>query len=365
MMLPSIEALELRQLFSTYVADPTSGDSGQIDQPSINPPVVYRYGERVYVGTRTLIGDQTVSQVEMYRDSGRQNLQFRTLTIAGADNVGLVNVTGESGVLVSVQQGNAAVLEEYNVKGSRDRGFTAVVQQKNAVAQFTAATSPNGDGEVETVIAIRRGKITRTYLARFDYIGVPDPKFGDDGFVQVASGSRAADVEITGNDLDGGYTYYGIRGQPGVTRLRRNGTKDISFGDRGRIADTWDGADTIFFGGDGDGDSGVEVLDRPTQIDGFAGTRIRMYTAAGRPDMSFGTGGQVLLARIGNARPGPQTLGQYNSRIYSLNVNGSLDTDFDGDGSAPVPAGDIIALDTGAGYIAIAGNTIIHLVLQT
>ena len=106
------------------------------------------------------------------------------------------------------------------------------------------------------------------------------------------------------------YSYPGIPGA-GVTRLRFNGTRDLSYGHRGIAAIDDTGVDSLV----GIGDDALFIADRPTNDPNFVGTRLRRFTASGQLDTTCGDDGELLIPRIGHDKPGPQADGQYNDRL--------------------------------------------------
>jgi uncharacterized delta-60 repeat protein len=216
-----------------------------------------------------------------------------------------------------------------------------------------------GDGIVTTVVGgwgaealaiLPNGKIVAAGggLARYLPDGSLDPVFDGDGKVTTGPG-RGVAIQANGRIVTAG-------GGPDfqVARYRRDGSLDPTFGGDGRVTtdlgsedEAWD----VVVQADGK----IVVAGVSLVIDGLAGDfAVVRYNPDGSLDGSFGTGGVVLteLAGWGFALAlqddgkivvaGTAGLSQvsYDVALVRYEIDGDLDTSFDGDGIAIADLGD-------------------------
>lgn len=222
--------------------------------------------------------------------------------------------------------------------GQRDEGQTVLIQPDGKI--LVAGWIETGSG----------GASTRDFgVARYDTDGTLDSSFDGDGLVTLdvdGDEDRVRDlaVQSDGKILAGGWATIGGQRDFALARLNADGTLDLSFGDDGLL--TLDHLDTgtsllvqedgkILFGGRNASDSNAD----------FAVVRL---AADGMPDSGFGTDGTVTVDFDGDRDSGVHMVQQADGKILvagnatvdgqrdfalaRLNVDGTLDASFAGDG---------------------------------
>ena len=211
----------------------------------------------------------------------------------------------------------------------------------------------------------------RVAVARLNRNGTLDTTFSGDGKTLFSWGplSRAEAVLVLPN---GKLLVAGFSGPEGgnmqVARLNPNGALDQTFGTGGKAP--------VDFGGDDFGLALVRQANGRILVAGqssAAGAVVARLRANGALDPDFGADGRVTLPGGGTARAvrlqpvsriivAGSPLGSAVMTVTRLRGNGSLDTTFDGDGTATIDFGTLsdVAGDAAVqpdGKIVVAGST--------
>jgi len=212
------------------------------------------------------------------------------------------------------------------------------------------------------------------HLARYNADGSLDSSFGVGGRVISDFGgmdiAMAVAVQSDGKILVAGYQHNSTRDFI-LARYHVDGSLDLSFGDGGRV--TTDFASST--------DYGLSIAvqtDDKILVGGYAYSggsynfALARYTADGRLDPGFGTGGKVTTDFAGSTDYGramalqsdgkivvagqAYVSGSYDFAVARYNTNGTLDTTFDGDGKATTSFGS----GTDEAYaVAVQGDKIV------
>ena len=221
--------------------------------------------------------------------------------------------------------GDGMALVRYNSDGSLDLGFGT----NGIVATFTG-TGASADAlalQADGKIVVAGSSIMAGFvLVRYDSNGSVDPMFGTNGQVTTSFNANplhydyahSIAIQSDGKIIAAGASYTGDYSDFALARYETNGSLDTTFDGDGKVITD--------FGGSNDG-----------------------YSIALQPD------GKLVMAG-----------GRWNGSAYDFalaryNINGSLDTAFDGDGKVITDLGNsefssAVALQ-GDGKIVLAGNT--------
>jgi uncharacterized delta-60 repeat protein len=228
---------------------------------------------------------------------------------------------------------------------------------------YGAALQPDGK------IVLAGDSRLQVAVVRLKANGALDTTFDGDGKKILSWGAigRATAVVVAPN---GKILLGGFSGPEGgniqVARLKANGALDTTFGTAG-IA-------TIDFGGDDFGEAMARQADGRIVVAGrssAAGAVVARLRASGTLDPDFGGDGRVTLPGGGSVsavlvQPDRKIVvagnasGSAMMTVTRLMPNGSLDTTFDGDGTATIDFGSLADLAAGAalqpdGKIVVAG----------
>jgi uncharacterized delta-60 repeat protein len=235
------------------------------------------------------------------------------------------------------------------------------------------------------------------FLARFNANGSMDDSFGDDGkrFIDfggqdfgnaiaidyngtAATNHRWGTIVIAGNSDDNDSLYPVLDSVVAVARLTPSGAFDATFGDGGRVMDSFNGAPSSQANG---------VLIEPgsrvvvagavrstlsvPNNENFAVARFRVF---GTPDTTFGTGGRIITSLHGNdfARDvvrsvdGGLIVGGVTDGAFGLvkyTVAGALDAGFGQGGKVITPMSDTagvarLAYGPGKRIVAVGGQNL-------
>lgn len=228
---------------------------------------------------------------------------------------------------------------------------------------FAAVRQPDGKivlgGYTTTVTALPSPAFA---LVRLKTDGTLDTTFGTGGKVQTDVGGDDW-IFALALQPDGKILAAGITGSPGshdfaLVRYNANGSLDTAFGTGGKVKTDFSGREdrpaAVAVQKDGKilvaGASSLTAAANSPQQAALA-----RYTAAGKPDTTFGTGGKLLLALGGRSAATAlkvlstgkilvgggllQAAGGYNFLLVRLNANGSLDTTFGTNGKATTDFG--------------------------
>ncbi|GGO31717.1 hypothetical protein [Deinococcus humi] len=171
-------------------------------------------------------------------------------------------------------------------------------------------------------------------VVRYTRDGEQDTTFGNGGKVIIDFAGRsdtARAVVVQGDGkivVAGSATNAGNEERFGVARLTTNGTLDTNFGVGGRVV-------TAFAGSSADRASAILVQPDGRVVVGgqasFASSAsgvdfaLARYTAAGAPDASFGTGGQITTAMsTGNAKDTVRALALQGTGIVAVGGEGDF-----------------------------------------
>lgn len=207
---------------------------------------------------------------------------------------------------------------------------------------------------------------TNAVLVRYNTDGTRDTSFGNDGQVMndyyaVANAqgwnSDVLNIKVLpdGKILTYGGAYLGYGGNTELTRYNSNGSLDISFNNSGHIrcsSSPIGGADSMLIQPDGKiVVLGHQIL-QPTPGVYNSQFILQRFTADGMIDTSFGTDG-IIITTFGFGYNTPRAMAlqpdgkiiavgaSFDNRfgIVRYNVNGQLDTTFDGDGKVTTSFG--------------------------
>ncbi len=240
--------------------------------------------------------------------------------------------------------------------GNLGKRVTQIVSSGNAI--FALAIQP--DGKILAGGFSHNGNDNDYALARYTIDGTLDNEFGTGGIIIKNLGLDAGQPNDTANDiiLQGdriilaGYSIAGGANDFSAVRYLSNGAIDTTFGGSGTGI-----LNTPFTTGSADSATsmalapgGKLVLAGYTQTGTRSVFALTRYSADGILDNTFGTGGKVTTAisdlddRISDIeiRPDgkivavgytrPASTGRFSMQMVRYNVDGSLDSSFDGDG---------------------------------
>ena len=249
-----------------------------------------------------------------------------------------------------------------------------------------SATLIQPDGKIVVAGSMNNGPTVEPYVARYNADGTLDPGFGPAGNGVFAfsiqpshDGLYAVALQSDGKILVAGYAHNGLNNDFAIVRLNTNGTLDTTF--------DGDGIRLIDIAGDNDTARGIAVQsDGKIVVGGVAAVAgnndfaVVRLNADGSLDASFGTGGKVTTAIGAGADEARGLAIQTDGKIlltgYShngtnedvalvrYNTDGSLDTNFDGDGKRTLAIGsgydvaNAVALQSD-GKIVVAGDSLI------
>jgi uncharacterized delta-60 repeat protein len=269
--------------------------------------------------------------------------------------------------------------------GSGGKVLTDFPGSNDDLGFAVAATQP--DGKVVMVggtqsAALGGGDFA---LARYNADGSPDTGFGAGGEVTTDFGNssdqaRAVAVQADGKIVVGGVTSLsGGGGDFALARYNSDGTLDVSFGTGGKMTTnfgfvatpfgtvpTYDTATGLAIQGDGK----IVLVGQSDYFDPFSNTdannlEMARYNSDGTPDVSFGSGGQVVTDLGATNLIAAEAVGlQADGKIVvtqgpilaRFNAGGSLDAGFGVGGAVTtVLASRALALQ-GDGGIVLAGT---------
>ncbi|MFF0494362.1 hypothetical protein ACFYTQ_35540 [Nocardia sp. NPDC004068] len=222
-------------------------------------------------------------------------------------------------------QGDNFVVLRYTPDGKPDPGFGRdgmVSTDFGGRADVAAAVAIQSDGKI-VVAGTSHGTVTgdNIAVARYTGEGVLDPNFGDSGKVSADLGTRADHANAVALAADGRIIVAGSTHDPGrgdnfvLVGYTRDGKQDTAFGDGGRVSTDFDGKADIAYAlavaPDG------KLVATGTSHGTTTGDNIALarYTANGKPDAGFGTGGKVSTDLGGNAEHGNAVVVQRDGRI--------------------------------------------------
>ena len=249
-----------------------------------------------------------------------------------------------------------------------------------------SATLIQPDGKIVVAGSMNNGSTVEPYVARYNADGTLDPSFGPAGngiysfSIQPSNdGLYAMALQSDGKILVAGYAHNGMNNDFAIVRFNTDGSLDTTFDS--------DGIRLIDIAGDNDTARGIAVQsDGKIVVGGVAAVAgnndfaVVRLNADGSLDASFGTGGKITTAIGAGADEARGLAIQTDGKIvltgYShngtnedvalvrYNTDGSLDTNFDGDGKRTLAIGsgydvaNAVALQSD-GKIVVAGDSLI------
>ncbi|HEX5444862.1 MAG TPA: hypothetical protein VFW87_13580, partial [Pirellulales bacterium] len=251
------------------------------------------------------------------------------------------------------------LLARYNANGQLDSTFGAGGIALNALGNERQITL-QPDGKIVAVGGDANGFV----VARYNADGSLDSTFGTGGvkaFIISSSDSAlalAVALQGDGKIVAAGLTNDGAKRNIAVARLDTDGTLDSTFGSQG-IVDTAlrAGSDAAFTVAVAPGGKIVVAGSSQSSPDVFDAALVR-YSPDGTLDSTFGDAGVDILAPSPTGSSIIQVAAQPDGKIVAsgtltapastnqlpfvsrLNIDGSLDTSFDGTGVASVSIGD-------------------------
>ena len=179
--------------------------------------------------------------------------------------------------------------------GNRGRVTTDIA---GGAGDSATALAVQADGKL-VVAGLTSGPAGQDFaLVRYRPNGTVDPSFGNHGrvttdFAGGADAAHALVIQADGKLVAAGSATFGTNQDFAIARYHPNGTPDLSFGAGGRatidIAGAFDEARVLVL-------QGGKLVAAGFTFTGDAATgdfAVARFTAGGRPDGSFGTGGKV------------------------------------------------------------------------
>jgi uncharacterized delta-60 repeat protein len=248
-------------------------------------------------------------------------------------------------------------LARYNTDGSLDTSFGVggtVTTDFSSNTDSAAGVAVQSDGKIILVGATDSTGAGDFALARYTASGSLDSSFGSGGkvttdFSRRIDGARAVALQGDGKIVVAGLSYTvgktGYNGDDEIALARYNtdGSLDTSFGSRGKVLTSIGSGAAVTYGVALQGDGKIVVSGSALGNSGdFA---IARYTAGGRLDTTFGSGGTVLtdfaghadqafgvaiqgdgkIVAVGETNPGS---GYDDFALARYTTSGSLDTTF-------------------------------------
>jgi uncharacterized delta-60 repeat protein len=257
-----------------------------------------------------LLGGQLAAAGPAAADPGRLDPGF------GTGGKTTTRFAGDAGATAAVLQDGKVVAAGFAVTGATtDFALTRYRPNGTLDTSFgnhgrVTTDIAGGAGDQATALAVQAdGKLVAAGLtsgpAGLDFAlvrywpnGALDPTFGDHGrvitdFAGGADAAHALVVQADGKLVAAGSATVGTNQDFAIARYNRNGTPDLGFGTGGRatidIAGAFDEARALVLQGGRPVAAGFTFTGDAATGD-FALAR---FTAAGRPDGTFGTGGRV------------------------------------------------------------------------
>lgn len=323
-----------------------------------------------YVGT-TGVGTGTDVAVARFNANGTVDGTYgsggiATIALAGDQEAKAIalDYSGRAVVAGTTRSGGpfSFAVARFNTGGSPDNTFDG---DGLATASFTAGQNAlaysvvvQSDNKIVAAGKAYDGAKYDFALARFDAAGTLDSSFDGDGLRTHTPVVGATSSEITGLALQGDGKLVAVgtsntlndQGKFLITRYTAAGANDNPFGTSGVVIANFGvgnvaGAIGVALQADGKIVAAGGVTATPSGVTHFALAR---YTSAGAADNSFDGDGKATVA-FGNNDRGEavamQTIGGTQKIVVAgstgsngdvaiarLNLNGSLDTSFDGDG---------------------------------
>jgi uncharacterized delta-60 repeat protein len=270
----------------------------------------------------------------------------------------------QDGKIVGVgSKGSDFVLARYNPNGSHDLSFNgkgkAIVSFAGTDLGSDVAIQP--DGKIVAVGSSSDGTRFSFAVTRLNANGTPDLTFGDNGKVIIPLGQDDAfasgiALQANGKIVIAGKITAGSDHDFAVVRLHGNGSLDESFNGNGVVI-------TSFGTGIDTGTAVAIQADEKIVVAGMCRTGsnsdfgLVRYNADGSLDQTFDGDGKVITpVATGTGADFATSVvlqtdgkivaagGSFNGQDYDFamvryNLNGTLDTSFDGDGKALTPVG--------------------------
>jgi uncharacterized delta-60 repeat protein len=260
--------------------------------------------------TTALLGSQLLAAGPAAANPGRLDSGF------GTGGGTTTSFAGDAGAGAAVLQGGKVVaagfavtgattdfaLTRYRPDGTLDTSFgdrgRVITDIAGGAGDSATALAVQADGKL-VAAGLTSGPAGQDFvLVRYRPNGTVDPSFGNHGrvitdFAGGADAAHALVIQADGKLVAAGSATLGTDQDFAIARYHPDGTPDLSFGTGGRatidIAGAFDEARALVLQG------GKPVLAGFT-FTGDAATgdfALARFTAAGRPDGSFGTGGRV------------------------------------------------------------------------
>ena len=262
------------------------------------------------LATTALLGGQLAAAGPAAADPGRLDPGF------GTGGKTTTSFAGDAGASAAVLQNGKVVAAGFAVTGATT-DFALTRYRTNGTLDPTFGNHgrvttdiAGGAGDQATALAVQAdGKLVAAgltsgaagqdfALVRYWPNGAVDRSFGDHGrvttdFAGGADAAHALVVQADGKLVAAGSASFGTDLDFAIARYNRNGTPDLSFGIGGRatidIAGAFDEARALVI-------QGGKLVAAGFTFTGDAATgdfALARFTAAGRPDGTFGTGGRV------------------------------------------------------------------------
>jgi uncharacterized delta-60 repeat protein len=261
--------------------------------------------------TTALLGSQLLAAGPAAANPGRLDPSFST------DGKTTTSFAGDSGASAAVLQNGKVVAAGFAVTGTTtDFALTRYRPDGTLDTSFgnhgrVTTDIAGGAGDVATALVVQAdGKLVAAgltsgpagqdfALVRYRPDGTVDPSFGNHGrvttdFAGGADAAHALIIQADGKLVAAGSATAGTNQDFAIARYHPNGTPDLSFGTGGRatidIAGAFDEARALVV-------QGGKLVMAGFTFTGDAATgdfALARFTAAGRPDNTFGTGGRVI-----------------------------------------------------------------------
>ncbi len=310
---------------------------------------------KIVVGGTSYNGSKKTFALVRYNSDGSLDTSFDsdgklTTDIGAGDDYGSgVVIQPDGKILIAGSTNSQFALARYNSNGSLDASFDGdgKVQTGFTVSSSGRSLTIQSDGRI-IVAGVSSGVNKSFALARFNINGSLDTSFDDDGLLttDIGTGSdygESVAIQADGKILVAGRSNY----QFAIARYNIDGSLDTSFDGDGkvitRIATSWDLGEAITIQADGKivvaGQSSYYFALARYNLDGSLDTSFdgdgKLTTDIGPGLADYGESvaiqadGKILVAGHSNSR---FALARYN-------IDGSLDTSFDEDGRVTTAVG--------------------------
>ena len=360
---------------------------------SINSMAAYSDGRIVATGS-SINGGNSAFAVVRYNKDGSLDPSFNgtgrlTTSVGSGDDTGSSVALQSDGKIVVAGTSSAGgkssfAVARYNDDGSLDASFNGTGKATTAIGSgddICYSMALQGDGKIVVAGSTSNGSKRSFAVVRYKVDGSLDTSFNGTGKAATSVGSSddvcyGVALQSTGEIVLAGSSFNGANNDFAVVRYHADGSLDTSFNGTGKTTTAIGGGDDVAYGVAVQNTG--EIVAAGSSSNGanldFAAVR---YKAGGNLDTSFNTTGTVMTA-VGAADDigyglalqsdgkivlagVSYTTGKSDFAVLRYNVDGSLDTSFDGPGAVPNGSDHLdvanCVLVQGDGRIILAGGT--------